>query len=171
MTDAQFQPKPISAEAIPRALQKIERYRLLNQSWAAESICRDVLAVDAGNQQALVMLVLSLTDQFAEGHAHAMRGVREVLPRITDPYQRAYYTGIAAERSGQALRRGGGMDGGSMAYDAFREAMGWYEKAEAIRPAGNDDAILRWNTCARVLAADGHLRPRADTPYEPSLEE
>ena len=38
-----FTLKPISKEAIPRAIQKAERYRLINQSWAAESICRDIL--------------------------------------------------------------------------------------------------------------------------------
>ncbi|MBA2736935.1 MAG: hypothetical protein H0U50_09150, partial [Pyrinomonadaceae bacterium] len=27
----------------------------------------------------------------------------------------------------------------------------WFERAEAIRPAGNDDAILRWNGCARII--------------------
>ena len=55
-----YELKPISREAIPRAIQKAERYRLLNQSWAAESICLDILEVDPENQQVLVMLVLAL---------------------------------------------------------------------------------------------------------------
>ena len=63
----QFNLKPISKEAVPRAIQKAERYRLINQSWAAESICRDILGIDPANQQVLVMLVLALTDQLAEG--------------------------------------------------------------------------------------------------------
>jgi hypothetical protein len=163
--------KPISKEAVPRAIQKAERYRLINQSWAAESICRDVLEIDPANQQVLVMFILALTDQLAEGHAHTMKQVTETLPRITDPYQRAYYSGIAAERNGQAHLHRGGMGSGSMAYDAFREAMSWYEKAEAIRPAGNDDAILRWNTCARILSGNSRLMPQVETVYEPALEE
>ncbi|HMA21641.1 MAG TPA: hypothetical protein VKO87_12615, partial [Gemmatimonadaceae bacterium] len=57
-----YELKPISRDAIPRAIQKAERYRLLNQSWAAESICLDILQIDPGNQQVLVMLVLALTD-------------------------------------------------------------------------------------------------------------
>ena len=57
-----YELKPISRDAIPRAIQKAERYRLLNQSWAAESICLDILNIDPGNQQVLVMLVLALTD-------------------------------------------------------------------------------------------------------------
>jgi hypothetical protein len=167
----EFNLKPISKEAIPRAIQKAERYRLINQSWAAESICRDILQIEPDNQQVLVMFVLALTDQLAEGHAHAMNVVRETLPRITDEYRRAYYTGIALERSGQALMHRGGMGSGTMAYEAFRDAMTWYERAEAIRPAGNDDAILRWNTCARLIAGNSHLAPQTETAYEPALED
>jgi hypothetical protein len=166
-----FTLKPISKEAIPRAIQKAERYRLINQSWAAESICRDILEIDPDNQQVLVMFVLALTDQLAEGHGHAMNTVRETLPRITDEYRRAYYTGIALERSGQSLLQRRGMGSGAMAYDAFRDAMTWYERAEAIRPAGNDDAILRWNTCARLISGNSHLAPERETTYEPALEE
>lgn len=167
----QFRLKPISKEAIPRAIQKAERYRLINQSWAAESICRDVLEIDPANQQVLVMLVLALTDQLADGHANLMRAVHETLPRISDPYQRAYYTGIASERSGQAHLHRGGMGSGGMAYDAIREAMSWYEKAEAIRPAGNDDSILRWNTCARLIASHSQLTAPIETGYEPALDD
>jgi hypothetical protein len=116
------------------------------------------------------MLVLALTDQLAEGHAHAMKTVHEILPRITDSYQRAYYTGIASERTGQAILQRGAMGSGAMAYDAFRDAMGWYERAEAIRPAGNDDAILRWNTCARLISGNSHIAPHVEAAYEPALE-
>ncbi len=167
----EFKLKPISREAVPRAIQKAERYRLINQSWAAESICRDILEIDPTNQQVLVMFVLALTDQLVDTHAHAMKTVHETLPRITDPYQRAYYTGITSERSGQALLQRGGMGSGAMAYDALREAMGWYERAEAIRPPGNDDAILRWNTCARLISGNSHLAPQTENAYEPALED
>ncbi len=167
----EFKLKPISREAIPRAIQKAERYRLINQSWAAESICRDILEIDPANQQVLVMFVLALTDQLVEDHGHAMKTVRETLPRISDPYQRSYYTGIASERSGQALLHRGGMGSGAMAYDALRDAMSWYERAEAIRPSGNDDAILRWNTCARLISGNGHLAAQSETAYEPALED
>ncbi|PYP51819.1 MAG: hypothetical protein DMD39_07790 [Gemmatimonadetes bacterium] len=167
----QLKLKPISREAIPRAIQKAERYRLINQSWASESICRDILEIDSGNQQVLVMLVLALTDQLAEGHGSAMKAVNETLPRITDPYQRAYYTGIASERSGQAHLHRGGMGSGAMAYDALRHAMTWYERAEAIRPQGNDDAILRWNTCVRLINSNTQVAPHAESAYEPALED
>ncbi|HEY5088170.1 MAG TPA: hypothetical protein VII66_12500 [Gemmatimonadaceae bacterium] len=166
-----FELKPISHGAIPSAVQKAERYRLLNESWAAESICRDILAIEPDNQQVIVMLVLSLTDQLTTGHGRVMHDVREALSRITDPYQRAYYTGIASERHGQELLGRVKMGSSTMAYDAFRDAMDWYEKAEAIRPSDNDDSILRWNTCARVLSRESHLGPAVKTEYEPVLGE
>ena len=56
-------------------------------------------------------------------------------------------------------------------YDGFREAMEWYEKAEALRPAGNDDALLRWNTCVRTLQKNPSLRPRPEEAFEPVLGE
>ena len=64
-----FTLKPIDPAAVPAALQQAERYRLLNEPEEAESICLDVLAVEPDNQQALVMLLLSLTDQFVTGAA------------------------------------------------------------------------------------------------------
>ncbi|HEY3258493.1 MAG TPA: hypothetical protein VGJ64_06515 [Gemmatimonadaceae bacterium] len=174
MTDAErgeFELKPISRDAIPRAILKAERYRLLNQSWAAESICLDILEIDPDNQQVLVLLVLALTDLHSGVAASGVKRAKEYLTRISDDYQRTYYTGIIAERRGQALLASGGMGSGAMAYESLREAMEWYSKAEAIRPAGNDDAILRWNTCARVLSGNSHLAPAVDTGYEPVLED
>jgi hypothetical protein len=166
-----FQLKPISRDAIPRAIQKAERYRLLNQSWAAESICLDILDVDPENQRVLVTLVLALTDLHSGVAASGVMRAKEYLARITDDYQRAYYAGMVAERRGQTLLASGGLGSGGMAYDSFREAMTWYEKAEAIRPPGNDDAILRWNTCARVLTGNSHLAPTSDSGYEPAFED
>ncbi len=61
--------KPISKEAIPQALAKATRYRLLNEPAQAESICRDVLAADPENQEAVYALILALTDRF--GHKGA----------------------------------------------------------------------------------------------------
>ena len=41
-----FDLKPLSKDAIPAALAKAERYRLLNEPGEAESICLDVLRID-----------------------------------------------------------------------------------------------------------------------------
>ena len=162
--------KKISNEAIPRAIQKAERYRLLNQSWATESICLDVLEVDPTNQQVLVMLVLALTDQFGRESGALARRARETLDRVTDPYQRAYYAGIIAERLAHAQLTSGAMHAEAMAFTTLRTAMESFEKAESLRQPGNDDSILRWNTCQRTLA--GMRRQElADERYEPSFGE
>src|SRR5580704_4183031 len=94
---------PISPEAIPGALSKAERYRFLNEPWQAESICRDVLAIDPTNQAALILLVLSLTDQFDRGNS--AKATFPVVERLTDEYHRAYYSGIIHERQAIALFR------------------------------------------------------------------
>jgi hypothetical protein len=49
--------------------------------------------------------------------------------------------------------------------------MNWYEKAETIRPPGNDDAILRWNTCARIINSNTQVAPHTEGAYEPALED
>jgi hypothetical protein len=165
-----FEPKPISSASVDVALQKADRYRMINDPSSAESICLDVLSVEPTNQQALVSLLLAITDQFAEGPTEGVRRAREVLPRLDDEYKRAYYAGIICERCAKAQLRPDVPGAGETAYHWFREAMGWYEKAAAQRPAGNDEAILRWNTCARILAHDAHLSPRAMESLEMGLE-
>jgi len=164
-----FELKPISPDAIPEALSKVERYRLLNEPWQAESICLDVLRIEPENRRALVMLLLSLTDQFGKGVSQAR--AREVLPRLESEYEREYYAGIIAERWAESLLRRGAPGAGFTAYQALREAMEHYERAEALRPAGNDDSILRWNTCARILMRNPELRPRGEEKFEPAFED
>jgi hypothetical protein len=126
-----FELKPISPEAIPVALTKVERYRLLNEPWQAESICRDILRIDPEHEQALVMLLLSLTDQFGKGVTAAQ--AREVLARLKGGYEREYYAGIISERWAEALIRKGSPGVGIIAYETLREAMGNYERAEHLR--------------------------------------
>jgi hypothetical protein len=149
--------KSISAESIPEALAKVERYRLLNEPSLAESICLDILSIAPENQQALIALLLARTDQFHSG-LNAQRA-HEVLARIKGEYERAYYAGIIWERLGHSSLQRAGHGGTTAAYHALREAMGYYEKAEAVSPAGNDDAILRWNTCAREIMQRPEIVP------------
>jgi hypothetical protein len=164
-----FDLKPLSKEGVAAALEKAVRYRLLNEPGEAESICHDVLRVDPENQQALVVLLLALTDRFGKGYAVGVTQAQEVLPRLRDPYERLYYAGIICERQAKTRLREGAIGSGHEAYEFLREAMTWYEKAEAIRPPGNDDALLRWNACARILMMN-RLAPRTDDGTEPPLE-
>ena len=165
-----FDLKPLSREAIPAALERATRYRLLNEPAEAESICLDVLRAEPDNQQALVTLLLAITDQFGSAPTEGVRRAREVLPRLEDGYKRAYYAGIICERCAKAQLRSAAPKSGEMAYQWLRDAMSWYEKAESQRPPGNDEAILRWNTCGRLLARHPHLRPGAEERVELSLE-
>ncbi len=151
--------KSLHKEAIPAALEKAERYRLLNEPGEAESICLDVLKADPENQTAIITLLLALTDRFEKGYGVSDTQAKELLSRMRSEYDRAYYSGIVAERRAKMKLRQNTPDCRFQAYDLFREAMGWFEKAEPIRPAGHDDALLRWNTCARIIERN-HLVPR-----------
>jgi hypothetical protein len=146
-----FDLKPLSKDAISAALDKAMRYRLLNEPGEAESICHDVLRIDPDNQQALVILLLALTDRFGKGYAVGITQAQEILRRLQNEYERAYYTGILSERRAKAQLNQGSPGAGFDAYELLCQAMSWYERAEAIRPAGNDDALLRWNACARII--------------------
>ncbi len=153
-----FTLKQLSRDGIEAALEKAERYRLLNEPWEAESICADVLAVDPANRQAIITMLLSLTDRF-EREPGAATGARELLSRLEREYDRHYYEGIIHERRGKAALAQNRLGGGPLVHDALRQAMTCYEAAERLRPPGNDDAILRWNTCARLIMAHEHVRP------------
>jgi len=153
--------KKLHKDAIPAALEKAERYRLLNEPGEAESICLDILAVDPENQQAVITLLLALTDRFEKGYAVSDTQTKELLGRMKSEYDRAYYSGIVAERRAKAKLRQNTPDCRFQAYDLLREAMDLFDKAGAIRPPNNDDALLRWNTCARIIAGN-NLVPRAE---------
>ncbi len=151
--------KSLHKGAIPAALEKAERYRLLNEPGEAESICLDILDVDPENRQAIITLLLALTDRFERGYGVSDTQAKELLSRMKSDYDRAYYSGIVAERRAKMKLRQNTPDCRFQAYDLLREAMSCFERAEPIRPAGHDDAILRWNTCARIIQRN-HLMPR-----------
>jgi hypothetical protein len=165
-----FHLKPLSSDAIPHALEKAERYRFLNEPSEAESICQDVLAIDPRHQRALVVLLLALTDQFRDGLGWHLSEARDIIARLDRPYDRAYYAGIIAERQGKALLGGNSPGAAAAAHACIREAMGHYEAAESIRPAGNDDSLLRWNACARLLMRDHAEVAVAEERFDPFLE-
>ena len=147
-----YELKALSHAAIPAALAQAERYRLLNEPAEAESICLDILRIEPDHQDALAMMALALTDQFPDGaHARVAADADKTVARIRDEYKRHYLMGIVRERRGKAVLRSNHPGSGRSAQEWLREAMVCYERAEAIRPSDNDEAVLRWNTCARIL--------------------
>jgi len=163
-----FDLKDLAESSINAALEKAERYRLLNEPEDAESICRDVLAIDADNQLALINLTLSLTDQFDAGIEHRYQEACQLAARLASEYEQEYYAGIISERRAKSIWQRATPGSGGVAYGWLRRAMEAYERAEAIRPKNNDDAILRWNTCARLIMHNGAIKPdeHQSTPLE-----
>ena len=141
--------KNISKSGIPEALAKVQHYRYLNQAEEAESICRDILTVDPENQAALRLLGLSITDQFTGSMSDHDKEAENCFEKLSSPYERNYYLGILYERRAKAQMRAGHLAHSLLV--SFENAMRCFEEAEKIRPQGNDDALLRWNRCQRLL--------------------
>jgi hypothetical protein len=164
-----FKLKPLSKDGITGALEKAETYRLLNQPRLAESICQDILAIDPGNQKALVFLLLALTDQFGRSSSKAVKQAQDIANSLKDEYAKTYYTGIILERQGSVALNSGIPGADFDACEWYLEAMKHYEKADSLAPAGNDDPVLRWNTCARIIM-QYNLQERPYDDSQPELE-
>lgn len=145
----EFNLKTISKAGIPEAISKAELYRSLNEPEEAESICRDILAVEPEHQLALRLLGLAITDQFCGDASDRSGEVENLFQKLAERYERLYYTGLLYERRAKAQMRVGRTP--HTLAPLFAEAMHCFAEAEVIRPTGNDDAILRWNRCARLL--------------------
>jgi len=163
----EHQLKTISREAIPEATAKADWYRLLNEPGEAESICRDVLVVDPEEQTALRLLGLAITDQFQGIPSDRRSEAESTFQRLQDPYERLYYVGIARERFAKAQLAAGRPPHTLIVL--FEDALQWFEQAEKVRPAGNDESILRWNRCVRVLRGlSTSDREREHAHFEPT---
>ena len=162
--------RKLHKEAIPAAIEKVERYRLLNEPDNAESICRDVLDVDPDNQFAVVQFILCLTDRFSEGLSERFHAAWEAASHLTDEYEREYYRGIVCERRAKAHFKRGTPAAGHLAYEWLQKAMEYYDRAEKIRPEGNDASILRWNTCARMIMKHPEIQLLEEADSESSVQ-
>ena len=166
-----FELKRLSTAAIPAALAKAERYRLLNEPEAAQSICDDILTADADNFDAVRMLILALTDTFPKQDGSVSRA-QELVARLPSEYERAYFGGLVCERRARALLAHKGPGGRSLpAGNLLREAMKLFERAEDVKPADNDDALLRWNSCARLFERHPELAVIDDQRTAPVMLE
>lgn len=145
----EYKLKHISTNGIAEAVAKAELYRSLSEPEEAESICRDILNVEPQHQFALRLLGLTLTDQFTGEGSDRFRETEEIFQKLADPYERLYYTGILYERRAKSQLKTGHAPRAVLTL--FEMALRSFAEAERIRPAGNDDAILRWNRCVRLL--------------------
>ncbi len=149
--------KTVSKNGIARAIEKAEMYRHVNEPGETESICRDVLATDPDNQTALALLGLALADQFCGSVSDRCVEAGRIIQSLKDPYTRLYYTGLLNERRAKAQLHAGRPP--HLLAPLLEHAMACFEQAEKIRPEGNDDAILRWNRCARLLEGLHEVQP------------
>ena len=154
--------KPLPKTFIPEALVKAKHYRLLNEPRIAESICLDILGVDPDHQEALVVVVLSISDLLERRKNEGVRQARQHIERIGDAYQRAYFNGLLCERRGLAVLRACEHFHQHHAFNWFMEALEHYAEAEKLRPENNSDVILRWNTICRIFEAYPNLGPMPD---------
>jgi hypothetical protein len=167
-----YELKTLSRASIPAALQKAERYRLLNEPYQAASICMDILRVEPENQEALIMLLLAHTDKFKNALYPAFDEAMETLGRLSSGHCRLYYRGIINERRANAHLDKGGPGSSELAHDRLVKAMADYEEALQNCSPGNEDAALRWNACARILNEHPHLkstdeRQEVEVPDDP----
>ncbi|MDE0595254.1 MAG: hypothetical protein OSB65_08410 [Roseibacillus sp.] len=151
--------KPLPTEAVPAALKKAKHYRLLNEPAAAESICLDILRVDSENREALVILILAMSDHSGGGYKISDHRVEDLIAQIPSDYERAYYTGLVAERRGLAKIRGQSPGSSYVAYECLTTAMSHFEEALALSHSTGGESTLRWNTCARLIERN-NLAPR-----------
>jgi hypothetical protein len=164
----EFKLKTISKAGIPEAISKIELYRSLNEPEEAESICRDILAVEPEHQLALRLLGLAITDQFCGDTSDRCGEAEALFQGLVERYERLYYTGLLHERRAKAQMRVGRPP--HTLAPLFGEAMRCFAEAETIRPSGNDDAILRWNRCARLLQSHPGFREEKETEAFDALD-
>lgn len=160
-----YELKPLHKQAIESALEKAKHYRLLNDPENAESICRDILAMDDHHQDAIVALILSLTDQFDGGSASVKEAIK-YRDQLESEYDKEYFSGLIFERTAKTMLKRNNAESRYAAYDRFRTAMEHFENAERMSSDDNDDAVLRWNSCARILMKH-NLQPRPEDNYVP----
>ena len=145
----EYKLKTIATSGIDGALFKAQLYRYLNEPEESESICQDILAADPDNQAALRLFGLAITDQFRGLATDRYVEVEAIFKRLNDPYKKEYYLGILCERRAKAQSRAGRPS--TVWVPLYENAMKHFEAAESIKPTDNEEAVLRWNRCVRLL--------------------
>ncbi len=162
--------KPLSKDSIPEALIKAKHYRLLNDPWQAESICRDILKVEPDHQLTLSYLILAISDQFGKEKSASLHEAKEFCSKLTGQYEQLYFRGLIEERLGKAALNRSTPRAKYIAYEHYRNAMEFYDKAEKIQPEKNQDAVLRWNACVRRIQEFDLKSSQDDRQIQPFLD-
>lgn len=150
----------IHQDSIGTVLDKARQYRALREPDLAISICIDVFAVDSDNQDALVVYILALTDQYSHGGTKVKdKRIIQTIAKLESAFHRHYYTGIFLERKARAWLKNPMSQ--SFAYEGLMEAIAEYEMAEKMVPVHCSDPILRYNSCLRTIEKE-HLQPRVE---------
>lgn len=149
-----FELKKLGKEAIPAAIEKAKQYRLLNEPGAAQSICSDILEVEPDNQEALVIIILAMTDRLNRDYSVGDSQIQTYLAKLSDEFQKAYYTGIVYERRAKAILKKGALGSEATVFELFRHAMECFAKAESLSSDENDNAVLRYNYCVRIIESN-----------------
>ena len=164
-----FELKRLADTDLSSALALAEQCRAIGEADEAESICLDVLELEAKNQTALVLLLLARTDLLERGLPRGVDRAREVLPRLAGEYERAYYGGVICESQAKYVLGQRGKRAGFVAFDWFRFAMEKYEEAAQLAPE-RLEAMLRYNTCVRTIERNPHCQPADDDRLEHGIE-
>ncbi len=163
--------KPLKPEAFSAALDKARRYRLLNEPDEAESICHDILESTPYHQEALITLLLSLTDKFPQsGINPAFEQAQEIVPRLDNSYSKSYYLAVIFERRAKFHLKHGGFGTGTLAHHWFIKAMDAFSQALSEDDPKNQEAVLRWNSCARILNSRPDVKAEDTGGAEPLLD-
>ena len=163
--------KTIKPEAVSSSLEMANRYRLLGEPDESASICQDILAVAPDHQEVLITLLLALTDKFADsGLNPSFAEARQTVDKLDSAYCKSYYSGIVFERRAKYHLRQSQPGSGSLAYEWFVKAMEAFDQAMQGCDPDNQDAVLRWNSCARIINSRPDLGSDDIATSETSLD-
>ena len=159
--------KKLGAKNLAAAITLAKHYRDLNQPEEAESICRDVLDMAPDNEEAWRTLGLALTDRFPTAWMSLFDEACAAFEKLSSPYERVYYTGIAWERFAKAQLLAGRTHN---AMHAFEEALGRFDEAERCAQKEEPAPILHYNHCVRALTTHPELVRASEAPNQPHYE-
>ena len=102
-------------------------------------------------------------------HQELVKRARDRLTTIQGEYEKLYYEGIIWEREAKSILKLNYPGSKFKAFELLQKALDCFNSAERIRPKNNDESILRWNSCARIINQK-QLVAQDEAYVEPFLE-